>query len=191
MPPLMPSISDAGSVTNTTPGLDSTEFSLWGFDPQLSDSAPFLTGQMGLGSTTRPTPQTLGRNETPRDQEHGGAAINLGAESPATEARRGPEELPERSHRTNWRIEREEEQATDHGTTYDPLLGDLAGAMSRGKKDRHLQDQAAAIMKRMMLRSRTCCQPAVPNVKEHSHLEKTDFDMARLPVHEIIDGTYD
>lgn len=191
IPPLLSATSDGGSVGTTTPSLDTAEFSLWGFDPPSSDSASFLTGQAGLGSTVRPTAQTWGSDTMPRDQDHGGVAINLGAEPPRPAACHGPEQIPEKRRRTNWRIDREDEQATDPGTTYDPLLEDLAGAMSRGKKDRHLQEQAAAIMKRLMFRSQACSQPTGRDGGEHSDLEKIDADFAGLPVHEIIDGTYD
>lgn len=192
MPPLMPATSDGGSVDTTTPSLDTTEFSLWGFDPPSSESASFMTGQTGMGPTVRPTAQTWGHDTTPRDQDHGGVAINLGAEPPGPTPRLGPEKIPERRYpRTNWRIDREDEQATDHGTTYDPLLEDLERAMSRGKKDRHLQEQAAAIMKRLMFRSQACSQPTGHDCGEHSGLEKLDADFASLPIHEIIDGTYD
>lgn len=190
IPPLMHATSDGGSVDTTTPSLDTTEFSLWGFDPPSSDSASFMTGHTGLGPTVRPTAQTWGRDTTPRDQDHGGVAINLGADPPGTAARHGPEQMPERWHRTNWRIDREEEQVTDSGTTYDPLLADLESAMSRGKKDRHLQEQAATIMKRLMFRSQACSQPMSPSGEVHSDLEKQDVDLANLQIHEIIDGTY-
>lgn len=187
--PLMQSTSDGGSITNTTPRLDTTEFSLWGWDPPSSDSASLLAGQTGLGPTVRPTLQTCRRDTTPRDQDHVGAAINLGPEPPSPAARDGPEHIPEKRRRTNWRVDREDEQVTDHSTTYDPLLEDLAGAMSRGKKDRHLQEQAATIMKRLMIRSQACCQPTDPNGGEQGDLEKQDVDFGSLPVHEIIDGT--
>lgn len=187
----MQASSDGGSIDTTTPSLDTTEFSLWRFDPPSSDSASFMTGHSGLDPTVRPTAQTWGRDTTmPRDQDHGGVAINLCAETPGHTALNGPEKMPERRRRTNWRIDREDEQATDHGTTYDPLLEDLEGAMSRGKKDRHLQQQAAAIMKRLMFRSQACSQPMGGNGGEHSDLEKLDVDFASLPVPEIIDGTY-
>lgn len=191
IPSMMPSTSDAGSVTNTTSSLDTTAFSLWGFDPPPSDSAPFLTGQAGLGSTTGPTPQTWRHDTTPRDQGDGGAAVSLGPETPTAAARRGPEKVPEGRCRTNWRVGRDDddEQTPGPGATYDPLLEDLAGAMSRGKKDRHLQDQAATIMRRLMLRSHACCHPTDANAGEHGDLEKQDVDLAGLPLHKIIDGT--
>lgn len=189
IPPLMHSTSDAGSVTNTTSSLDTSAFSLWAFDPPPSESAPFLTGQGGLDSTTRPTPQTWRHDTTPRDQDHGGAAVNLGPETPITAARRGPEKIPE-GQRTNWRIGRDDDQQTSGpGATYDPLLEELAGAMSRGKKDRHLQDSAVTIMRRLMLRSHACCHSTDAKAGEHGDQEKQDVDFTSLPLHEIIDGT--
>lgn len=188
----MQASSDGGSVNTTTPSLDTTEFSLWGFDPPSSDSASFMTGQTGLGPTVRPTAQTWGCGTTPRDQDHGGAALNLGAEPPGPATRHGPEQNTEtRRTRTNWRIDRDDEQVTDHGVSYDPLLEDLAGAMSRGKKDRHLQEQAAGIMKKLMSKSQACSQPIGRDGGEHSDLEKLDVDFSGLQVQEIIDGTYD
>lgn len=189
IPTLIPPASDGGSVSNTTSSLDNTGFSLWGFDPPSSDSASFLTGQTELGPTVKPTAPTWGRDTTPRDQDIDSAAITLGAENPSPAARHGPEQLPERRRRTNWRIDREDEQVTGPGTTYDPLLEDLAGAMSRGKKDRHLQEQAAAIMKRLMVRSQACCHATGPQSEENGDLEKDDVNFAGLPVHEIVDGT--
>jgi hypothetical protein len=186
IPPLIPSDGDGGGVNDTTPSLDSTGFTLWEFDPPSSDSASFMTGQAGLESTARPTPQTWGRDTTtPRDQDqdHGGAPVNIDAEGPVLTASRGPERIPDVRRRTNWRIDREDEQASDSSATYDPLLEDFAGAMSRGKKDRHLQEQAAAIMKTLMVRSQACC-----NGGGQSELERQDVDFASLPVHEIIDG---
>lgn len=174
-------------MNTTTSGLDTTGFSLWGFDPPSSDSASYMTGQTGLGPTVRPTSQTWRGDTTPRDQDHGVAAINLGAEDPVPAVRDGPEEIPERRRRTNWRIDREEEQVN---TTYDPLLEDLASAMSRGKKDRHLQEQAAAIMQRLMDRSQACCQLSDPNREEHFELEKQDVDFGSIPINDIITGNY-
>lgn len=193
IPPLMPSTSDGGGIdnNNTTPSLDNTGFTLWGFDPPSSDSASFMTGgQAGLESTSRPTPQTWERDTTttPRDQELDGAAVNLGADVPAPTTRPGPEGVPEVRRRTNWRIDREDEQAADPSTTYDPLLEDLAGAMSRGKKDRHLQEQAAGIMKTLMSSSQASCHMAGYNDGSHNELERQEVDFANLPVHEIIDG---
>lgn len=139
----------------------------------------------------RPTSQTWRLDTTPRDQDHVGAAINFGPEPLCPAARDGPEQTPERRCRTNWRLDREDEQATDPGTTYDPLLDDLASAMSRGKKDRHLQEQAATIMRRSMIRSQACCQPTGLGGGEHTELEKRGVDFASLPVHDIGDGTDD
>lgn len=192
--PLIPSAADGGGAENTTPSLDSTGFNLWGFDPPTSESAPFLTGQAGLVEpTASPTPQTWGNNTTPtpRDQDHGGGAVNLSAEAPALRAGNGPERIPEIRRRTNWRIDRQDEQVTDPSATYDPLLEDLAGAMSRGKKDRHLQEQAAGLMKTLMARSQACSFTTGFNGGEHNELERQDVDLASLSVHEIIDGNTD
>lgn len=192
IPPLFPTTSDGGGINITTPSLDNTGFTLWGFDPPSSDSASFMTGHTGLEPTARPTPQTWERDTIPRDQDHGGAAVNLGAEVPAPTGGCGAERITESRRRTNWRIDREDEQVTDPSATYDPLLEDLAGAMSRGKKDRHLQEQAAVIMKWLMGRSQVCCN-LMGFFKDggEGELERQDVDFPSLPIHEIINGNTD
>lgn len=196
--PLITPTSDGGGGTSTisTPSLDATtEFTLWGFDPPPSDSAPFMTGgQAGPEPTSRPTPQTWEHDTTtaPRDQDQRGSGAAVAGVPAPTAARAGPERVPEAQlRRTNWRIDREDEDeqhAADPSTTYDPLLEDLAGAMSRGKKDRHLQEQAAGIMRTLMARSQECCHVAGYGGGEYNELERQDVDLRNLPVHEIIDG---
>lgn len=63
--------------------------------------------------------------------------------------------------------------------------------MSRGKKDRHLQEQAAGLMKTLMARSQACSFTTGLNGGDHNELERQDVDLASLSVHEIIDGNTD
>ncbi|KAG8156808.1 hypothetical protein KVR01_013413 [Diaporthe batatas] len=197
IPPMMPPTSDGGGVGDnnnitTTPILNETGFSLWGFDPHSSDSASFITGgTVGPEPTTRPTPQIRECDTIPRDQTSDVASVNLDSDVAAAPARSGLARVPHERPRMNWRIDRDDEQATDPGTTYDPLLEDLAGAMSHGKKDRHLQDQAAGIMKKLMARSQACCHVTACSYGSHGELERQEVDISELPVHEIIDGNSD